>query len=87
MEEIYIHQNALKHGLTEEEIISAWNNRTITKNSVDESNRIMTISYSNNGKLLELIATRSYVGEYLIFHAFSPPTKKFMRELGFRTGR
>ena len=43
------------------------------------------IGPDTKGRLSELIARFSApVGGYIVFHAFTPPTKKILEELGIR---
>lgn len=85
MELIAIHPNALKHGLTEEGIRHAWDNafEWIRRDRDDGLIDYVFIGPDAKGRLLELLARYSEsLGGYICFHAFTPPTKKIMKELG-----
>ena len=47
-----------------------------------EHDEHIAIGCDDKGRLLELVYTQNEDGDYLIFHAFTPPTKKAMFELG-----
>ena len=42
----------------------------------------IAIGADSNGRLIEMVARATEDGEWVIFHAFTPPTKKALRELG-----
>lgn len=76
--------SAFKHGLTEEEIISAWDNCFLTKTRVNMeagNEQIMGVGTAYNGKIVEMVALARF-DRYIVFHALTPPTQKFMAALG-----
>ncbi|MEG0476826.1 MAG: hypothetical protein RR572_04045 [Raoultibacter sp.] len=75
--------HALKHGLSEEEIEYAWENplRCRQRNGADDPALWIAIGTLPDGKLAELIAFQDEQGQWCVFHAMVPPTKKFIREL------
>lgn len=85
MELIAIHPHALKHGLTETDITSAWNSafawfrRDLENGGID----YVLIGLDRRNRFMELIAR--YCSEqngYIIFHSLVPPTHKVLREIG-----
>ena len=78
--------SALKHGLTEEEILYACDN-AIKWQTVEKSGNIngeieFVLGTLPNGNLCELLTTFSYDEEtVIVFHANTPPTKNFMKKL------
>ena len=87
MELAAIHPNALKHGLTEGDIRHARSNafEWIRRDRDDGMIDYVFIGPDTKGRLSELIARFSApVGGYIVFHAFTPPTKKILKELGIR---
>lgn len=87
MELVAIHPNALKHGLTEGDVRHAWHNAVewVRRDRDDGLIDYVFIGPDTKGRLSELIARFSVTaGGYIIFHAFTPPAKKIMRELGIR---
>ncbi len=87
MDLIAIHPNALKHGLAEEDIRHAWDNafEWLRRDRDDGLIDYVFIGPDTRGRLSELLARYSdAAGGYIVFHAFAPPTKKVMHELGIR---
>ena len=83
---ILIGQSALKHGLTEEEILYAYEHclrsRTIQRAGNVNNEVDLILSSLKDGRLCELIATKTYDEENVfIFHAFTPPTDGFMKQI------
>ena len=83
--DIIVLPHALKHGLTEEEICYAWKCpiRCRQRISDDEPPRWIAIGSLPDGRFAELVAFQDIHGQWVIYHAMVPPTKKFKKELGF----
>lgn len=75
--------NAFKHGLTEEQIVQAWNNAIYKQErlSQDEYLDYVAIGFDSSGIVIELVAAKKEYGWY-IYHANTPPTKNVLQELG-----
>lgn len=80
-----IHPHALKHGLSKDEITSAWNQafawirRDLDNGGID----YILVGEGCSGRLIEMIARYwQSRGGYVIYHAFTPPTQKVLREIG-----
>lgn len=82
MDELIIHPHAYKHGLSKEEIESAWNNKIEALFRRD--GRYLALGVSDSGKIVEMIASMRSVGVYVLFHAIAPPTKNSQKELNIR---
>lgn len=76
---IYVHSSALKHGLTEEEVVHLYANAwwETPRNNDDEF--LALSNYKNRD--YELVVKRVGINEYLVFHCLTPPTKKFIKEV------
>ena len=77
-------KSALKHGLSEEEITTAFEQSVKYKNR--ESNRNgafvrMIIGVLPNGETCEMIGFFSNMGEFVVFHAMAPARKSFINEV------
>ncbi len=83
MFEIQVHPHALKHGLSEETILEAWD-RSIRMRHRREPNcgQIASIGVDRKGRLIEMVAAERPYG-VLIYHAVTPPTDKLLMELGW----
>ena len=77
-------KSALKHGLTEEEIATAFEQSVKFKNRDSNRNGAfvrMVIGVLPNGKTCELIGFFSTMDEFVVFHALSPARKSFISEV------
>lgn len=70
--------------IKDEDAIAAW---TMAIRSVarvwKDPDQYVAVGFDGRGRLLEIVAARDGVGDWVIFHALTPPTKATMRELGF----
>ena len=84
--ETIIAKSAFKHGLTRDEILFALKHclkyKTITKAGNPNKTVDMVLGHLKNGKSCELIISQTFDEEYVfVFHANSPATKGFLKEL------
>ena len=78
---------ALKHGLTEAQVVQAWQNHIGRVLRIDRSDGgidYKTIGFSKEGRAVEVTARAKPYGS-LIYHANTPPTERDLRELGLGT--
>ena len=80
---IRIHGHALKHGLTAGDVSFAWNNliRSRQRNGSDDPPLWIGIGILPDGRLVEMVAFLDEEDNWCVFHAMTPPTTKFIREL------
>ncbi len=68
--------------LSEEDVLTAWDNRLRTQFRLDgEKPYMVGVGVARSGKPLEMIAFDDQ-GDTVIFHAMTPPTKKLLKEMG-----
>ena len=81
MIEIVVHDHALKHDLSVEEIEYAWRNyiRQQHRESPEED-KILALGFDQKGRLIQMVA-RDQGEMILIYHAMTPPSLKVLREL------
>ncbi|MBB5846928.1 hypothetical protein F4555_001724 [Mobiluncus mulieris] len=81
---VFVEAHALKHGLDEAEIEYAWNHLVATKLRFDGSMppRWIGLGSLPDGRMVQMVASESGFGDWYVFHAMTPPTKTFLRELG-----
>ena len=83
---IRVLDSALKHGLTEEDVIYAIENSQMS-NTVTRSGNVnkevdLVLGVLPNGNLCEIMATLSYdESEVVVFHAVQPPSKDFINKI------
>ena len=87
MDTLFIHEHALKHGLTDEEIRHAWRNAFVTgiRKRNDGFIDILVAGFSQNGKPIEMVGRQKNFG-VLVFHANTPISQRMRDELEL-TGR
>ena len=80
--DVYVDEHAYKHGLTEEQILYAWENfiKKLYRGAPNEG-EIVCVGYDKNGVMMQLVAVEKSSG-VLIYHAMTPPTQNALRELG-----
>jgi hypothetical protein len=83
---IKVFSNALKHGLSEDDVLYAWQSpiRCRQRNGTDDPAIWIAIGVLPNGKMAEMVAFQDIDGFWCVFHAMTPPTKKFILELGLK---
>ncbi len=80
--DIDVAEHALKHGLTESEILYAWEN-FLRKQHRQTPNEdvVVAVGVTQSGDLIQMVAIDKPWGT-LIYHALKPPTMKVLIELG-----
>lgn len=79
---VIVAEHALKHGLTEVEIIHAWKNYVrMQQRSAPNEEFMVAVGFTPMGDMVQMVAMVVADG-YLVVHAMAPATKKVLRELG-----
>ncbi|MDD7465262.1 MAG: hypothetical protein PUK59_03375 [Actinomycetaceae bacterium] len=83
---IVIEPHALKHGLSANEVTYAWETLLECRMRLDERfpPRWIGLGVLPDGRLTQLVATEGADGVWHVFHAMTPPTKVFLKELGLK---
>ena len=69
--------------VTKRDAADAWRRAIRSRPRLGKNpNEYIAIGVDGKGRLVELVAVRDADGDFLIYHAFTPPTRKFKRELG-----
>ena len=80
--ELVVHPHALKHGVTEDQIVNAWEHFVRMQNrTTPNEDVILAVDYERGGRMLQMVG-RLLDGCVLIYHAMTPPTTKVLVELG-----
>lgn len=84
MFEVVVHSHALKHEISESDILYAWENFIAKqRRTAPREDEIVAISATTDGMLIQLVV-KDLGNVFLIFHAMAPPSEKVMRELGLK---
>jgi len=83
VEQILIYEHALKHGLSEDQILHAWRNAFASATIARENDVTDTVAigFDQNGRAIEMTARKKPYG-LLVYHANTPPTPRAFKELG-----
>ena len=73
---------ALKHGLSEAEVLQAWENFVAKRPRGDDC--WVAVGFTRAGLEVELVRLETVDGKALLIHALSPATLNIRRELGIR---
>lgn len=86
---VSINSHALKHGLEAEDAAYAWGHSVKCRQRMgtDDLPLWISIDVLPDGRMAELVGFLDVSGTGCVFHAVTPPTKKFMKELGFDRGQ
>lgn len=84
--DVRILDSALKHGISEDDILHACNNvikwRTVERKGNIDGEIEFVLGVLPNGNLCELLTSLSNdEQELIVFHADTPPSKSFQRKL------
>lgn len=82
MNGVEIHPHALKHGLSEEDVLFAWEHfvRRQHRRTPNED-QIAAVGYDRSGRMVQMVGIEKPFG-VLVYHAMTPPTTKVLIELG-----
>lgn len=75
-----VDKNALKHGLSERSIIYAWEHYSVGAVRVP-GEREVRIGFDQQTCEIEMVGVMLEDGEWLVYHANTPPTKKMKVEI------
>jgi hypothetical protein len=85
MDNVTIHPrvNERHPEICDADVLDAWQNCIRAVPRIDKNpNEYIAVGADSNGRLIEVIALRSLDGDWLIYHAMTPPTRRVLRELG-----
>ena len=86
MERIYVHERIAKRHpyLSPKDVIYAWKHCLVSAPRLDvDPFEYLAIGIDRKGRLIELVAIRDSEGDWLIYHADTPPHGNARKELGF----
>jgi len=84
VESVVVHPRIFeKHPeISEQDVLDAWHSCFRSRSRIDKNpHEYIAIGADRQGRLLELVAKCSVDGDWLIYHAMTPPSKKTLKEL------
>lgn len=82
MDDVVIHERALRHGVSAGDIEYAWENFVSKQyRGAPNEGEIVAVGYDRAGRFIEMVAAQRPYGT-LIYHAMEPPTRNVLLELG-----
>lgn len=87
MEQVLVHERVVtRHPeVTEADVQHAWRNAFVLLERVGSPQvTLIALGADDNGRVLEMVGTRTIGGSILINHALTPPTRAFLHEIGLR---
>lgn len=86
MDRVFVHPRVMERHpeLSESDVLEAWMacERSASRLA---SNSSVGVGFDSRGRFVEMVAVRSLEGNWLIYHAMTPPSKKVLAEV--RLGR
>ncbi len=81
MNELVIAEHALKHGLSEEDIVYAWENFVRKRyRGAPREGEVIAVGYDKQGRFIEMVGLERG-DDIIIYHAMQPPTTNALIEL------
>lgn len=69
--------------LSRHDVEVAWDNAACHMPRLDgRPFECMAIGFDTHGRAVEMIGRRNQAGDWVVYHAFTPPTRKALREMG-----
>lgn len=71
--------------LEDSDVETAWNSAMVSVPRLSKNpSEYVALGFDGKGRLLEMVGIRSSTGDWLIFHAMTPPSKRTLQEFGIR---
>ena len=68
--------------LSEDDVRQAWNEYVRMVRREGDDSYYVAIGFDAQGCAIEMVAVETIEGNWYVYHAMTPPTKKVLRELG-----
>lgn len=69
--------------LDDEDVVYAWENAIMSAPRIFKNpDEYVSLGFDGKGRLIEMVAVRNEFGEWLVYHATTPPSEKTLREFG-----
>ncbi len=87
MRRVIVHKRVhLRHPeLDDEDVVTAWEGAIMSAPRILKNpDEYVSLGFDGKGRLVEMVAARSASGDWVIFHATTPPSEKTFREFGIK---
>ena len=84
MGEVFVHPRVHERhpDITDADVMVAWDNCIVCVTRLDVNpSDVLAIGSDGRGRVLEMIATRTGIDSWIVYHAFTPPTRRFLAEI------
>ena len=69
--------------LNEDDVLCAWENAFASLSRISKNpDEYVSLGFDGRGRLLEIVGVRGGEGDWLLYHAMTPPSDKTFREFG-----
>lgn len=88
MGEVIVHPRVMERHpeIAEEDVKMAWCNYIRMMRRSGDDDHAVAVGFDGKGRALEMVAKESG-GDYLVYHAFTPPTASVLKDLSLIGGR
>lgn len=85
MARVAVHPRVMQRhpDISEEDVAHAWENFVCRSERYDSGDwYLVSVGFDSAGRALEMVAVQTSDGSWCVYHAFTPPTKAALKELG-----
>lgn len=84
MGSVVIHPRVMERHpeLTEEDVREAWLGYVRMARREGDDDYFVAVGFDSHGRAIEMVAVEMLDDGWYVYHAFTPPTKSVLRELG-----
>lgn len=84
MNEVVVHPRVMERHpeLSEDDVREAWDNYVCMARREGFDDHYVAMGFDAAGRAIEMVAVETIDGDWFVYHAMTPPTEKFLRELG-----
>lgn len=87
MDRVIVHPRVTQWhpSITEEDVLHAWNQAVrISWRGISAPDQYVAVGIDRRNRLIEMVAAETEAGDWMIYHAMTPPSMRTYLELGIR---
>jgi len=73
--------------LTDDDVRNAWDNTIRWSVRPQKDDEYIAVGFDSSGRLIEMVALRTAIDTWVVYHEQTPPTKRTLLELGLTNDR